>query len=399
MGIKVLHILNRLVIGGPSMIALSIFNNLPPEFDCKLVAGGKDDEEELGLFLFDSLKENIIIIPEMRRSLNIFNDFRSYLAIKKIIKDFQPDIIHTHASKAGAIGRLAAHIHGVPIILHTFHGHVFHSYFGSVVTRLFISIEKYLAKKSSAIIAISPSQKIELVDRFNICSENKIRVIRNGIDLKKFSEEQPEKRLKWRKKFNINENTILVGIVGRMAPIKNHQMFVEVVSKVLLESRHIDLKFLIVGDGETRLHVQQLLSEKEIAFRYIPDGEPSGDEKVLLTSWERSNDEVYAGLDIVCLTSLNEGTPTTLLEAQAAKKPIVSTMVGGVIDSVLENKSAFLAPSGDVETFSKYLLKLISEPNLRKEMGEQGYDFVHHNYSIEKFISSINELYLELMKK
>ncbi len=400
MKIKVLHILNRFIIGGPSIIALNIINSLPSNYEVKLIVGGKDNKEEWSEYMLDDTSEkSLIYIPQMRRSLNPFQDISTYYAIKKVIKEFKPDIVHTHASKAGAIGRLAAANCKVPVVLHTFHGHVFHSYFNGLITRLFIKTERYLAKKSTNIIALSESQKQELSQKYKICNHDKIVVVPNGIALQKFIDNQAYKRNLWRKKLSLSEDTVLVGIVGRMAPVKNHKMFVEVLAASLERQKNTNIKFVIVGDGKTRISVQEDLTKLNIPYNYLPENADSAHSKVILTSWETEMDQVYAGLDIVCLTSLNEGSPISLLEAQAAKRPIVSTNVGGVSDTIIENESAFLTPPNDVESFTNKLEQLINNVDLRQKMGENGFKFVNEKYGQERLVQNMDNLYKNLITK
>ena len=330
---KVLRVFNRFIIGGPVLNAMILTKYLSPEFETKLITGLKEPGEETADNLVDIYGVSPEFIPQMRRSILPTQDIVAYQAVRKIIKEYKPDIVHTHASKAGAIGRAAAANLKVPVILHTFHGHAFHSYFNKYVSKAFVNIERQLAKRSTKIIAISDMQKEELTNEFRICSADKIVVIPNGIDLTPFQTGTEEKRKAWRKRYNIPEDAILVGIIGRMAPVKNHSMFVNVVERILQENKNADLHFVIVGDGETRQQTQELLTQKNIPYNYFPENPKL--EKVLLTSWQKQMDEVYAGLDIVCLTSLNEGTPMSVVEAQASSRPVISTNVGAVHDTCL----------------------------------------------------------------
>ena len=397
MKIKVLHILNRLIIGGPTIIALNIIENLPDDFEVKLLAGEKDEGEEDGNYIFDSMPSNIVLVPQMRRSINLINDISAYRAIRRIIKTYKPDIVHTHASKAGALGRIAAVHSKVPIVIHTFHGHVFHSYFNRLSTWLFLITERYLAKKSTKILAISKSQKEELTNDFNICNPDKIKVIPNGIALDKFIENNNQKRKEFRNSIGIDDDDmIIIGIVGRMVPVKNHTMFIKVAHSILSRNQSVNVKFIIVGDGETRNEIQHQLDELKIKFCYLPENQMCQDSKVILTSWQTHMDCVFSGLDIVCLTSLNEGTPISLIEAQAAGCPVVSTNVGGVRDTVIQSQTALLSKVNDIEAFCDNLEQLIKDKSLRARMGKNGREYVMETYNQQRFIKEISECYKEL---
>jgi glycosyltransferase involved in cell wall biosynthesis len=330
----------------------------------------------------------------MNRSINPLKDFKAFLEIRNIIKDYRPDIVHTHASKSGALGRLAAISLKVPIILHTFHGHVFHSYFGKIKTYIYILIERYLARKSSAIIAISELQKNELTNDFNICASNKVSVIPLGFELDKFQVNYSEQRQCFREEFLVNNDDICIGIIGRLTPIKNHDFFIRVIKETLTKTQH-SIKFFIIGDGEERSNLINLSSE--LGLTYSLEAEKNLEALIHFTSWRSDMTKVYAGLDIVALTSLNEGTPVTLIEAQASNKPIVSTDVGGVRDILKEGVTGFLSPSNDINSFVNNLVKLIENKDLRKSMGSSGYTNVSKKFTYKRLVDDMKSLYESLI--
>lgn len=391
---KVLRIINRFNIGGPTYNAAYLSKYLSDDFETLLVGGQKDESEDSSEFILKQLGLNPIIIPEMKREINFKNDRIAYQKIKQLIAEFKPDIVHTHASKAGAIGRLAAYNMKVPIIVHTFHGHVFHSYFGKAKTNAYKKIEKYLAKKSSSIIAISSIQKQELSEKHKICKKEKIKVIPLGFDLDRFRENKIEKRVSFRKEWNLDEETIAIGIIGRLVPIKNHHFFLNV-AKSIQEQTSKSIQFFIVGDGKLK---DELINYcKEINITY---SEKQSDIKPLITftSWIKDIDVVNAGLDIITLTSKNEGTPVSLIEAQASGKPIVSTNVGGIENIVKIGQTALLSEVGDEENFTKNLLKLIENRSLREEMSSKG-EHVFKSYHYLRLVKDIESHYYRLLSR
>ena len=389
---KVLRILNRFNIGGPTHNATFLTKYLYPEYQTKLIAGKKLDSEASSEYMLKDYEIDFEIIEDMSRSINLIKDFKSFLKIKKIIKEFKPDIVHTHASKSGVLGRLAAITSKVPIIVHTFHGHVFHSYFGNLKTKLFILLERYLAKKSSAIITSANLQRKELIDVFKICPENKTHTIQLGFDLDKFQEENLSKRNVFRDEFKLAADDIAIGIVGRLTPIKNHSFFLKAVKKLLNETTR-KFKVFIVGDGEDRLTLEKLCSKLNLTIN--SDGVL--DPLIYFTSWRKDMDNVYAGLDIVALTSKNEGTPVTLIEAQASNKPIVTTNVGGVMDVVKENITAFVSDKYDFNRFSDNLKVLVEDDSKRINMGGAGYNHVSELFSYKRLVRDVGELYGNLI--
>jgi len=203
---KILRIINRFNLGGITYNASYLSKYLPNEYETLLIGGPEEDGEESSLFIPESLGLKPIIIPELKRSVNPLADYFAYKKIKKIIKEYKPDIVHTHASKAGAIGRLAAWRCHVPVIVHTFHGHVFKGYFSEFKTNIFKTIERFLSKRSSAIIAISDIQKKELTQEYKVCEAKKTHVIKFGFDLNRFIEGKQEKRTAFRTRYFVAEN-------------------------------------------------------------------------------------------------------------------------------------------------------------------------------------------------
>ena len=393
---RVIRILNRLAVGGPVLNATYLTKYLAPEFETLLVVGERESHEKSAEFLTSKLGIPYVTIAGMGRSVNPLSDYKAYGELKKLIKDFKPDIVHTHAAKPGAIGRLAASAMNVPVIVHTFHGHVFHSYFNSLKTKFFINTERYLARKSSAIVAISEQQKKELVQGFRIAPEEKFHVIPLGLDLDAFAVGQQEKRQTFRAEFAVAADEIAIGIIGRLVPIKNHQLFLKAVAHVLQHANK-KIKAFIIGDGETRQELETAAQQAGILFS--TEKSSTHPHPLVFTSWRHDVDVIMAGLDIVTLTSFNEGTPVSLIEAQAANKPIVSTRVGGISDIVVEGKTALLADVQDEATFADQLLQLVANDALRYDMGSSGRQYVIDRFSYQRLMRDMAALYHQLLQK
>jgi len=392
---KVLRIINRFNLGGPTYNVAYLSKYMSDEFETILVGGAKDSTEESSSFIVENIGLKPIIVEEMLREIDIKNDFTAYRKLKKIIREFKPDIVHTHASKAGTLGRLAAASCGVPIIVHTFHGHVFHSYFGKLKTTFYKNIERYLAKKSTVIIAISEIQKKELVEIHKICTAEKVKVIPLGFDLSKFHENMEVKRESFRKKYNLAEDEIAISIIGRLVPVKNHALFLEAL-KIVSSKTSKKIRAFIVGDGEDRQKIEAKATELNLKFI---DGTKTNEKALLtFTSWIKEIDVVLAGSDIIALTSYNEGTPVSLIEAQAANKPIVSTNVGGIENVVIENQTALLCENNHLIQFSDALFRLIENENLRASMSEKGWNHVKDKFHYTRLVKDMENLYKELLK-
>jgi len=392
---KVLRIINRFNIGGPTFNAAYLSKYLPNEYETLLIGGEKEDHEESSLHVLHELGLKPIIIPEMRRSINPLNDYFVYRKIKNIIEEFKPDIVHTHAAKAGTIGRLAAYNAKVPVILHTFHGHVFHSYFNKAKTSVFKNIERNLAAKSTKIIAISERQKYEIGTIHRICPPEKIEVVPLGFDLSRFQEDYNKKRKHFRDKYNIADDEIAVGIIGRIVPIKNHEFFVKAWKEVS-DKTSKKIRAFIVGDGEDRAKIENMA--KELGLSVCTENFEKSECSLTFTSWIKEIDVVNAGVDIVALCSLNEGTPVSLIEAQAANNPVISTKVGGVENIVNEGKTGLLSNVGDLEKYSSNLLELLENDALRQNMQKAGWESVREKFHYTRLVKDIDKLYSSLLK-
>jgi glycosyltransferase involved in cell wall biosynthesis len=392
---KVLRIINRFNLGGPTYNVAYLSKYLPAEYETLLIGGSKDESEESSDFIVENLGLKPVIVEEMLREIDLKNDYAAYKKIKTIILDFKPDIVHTHASKAGTLGRLAAHSCKVPVIIHTFHGHVFHSYFGKLKTIFYKNIERYLARKTTVIIAISEKQKSELSQIHGICKKEKITVIPLGFDLSKFQENTASKRKAFRSTYNLDDDEIAISIIGRLVPVKNHALFLEAL-KIVSKKTTKKIRAFIIGDGEERAAIEEKARALKIPFNDANETQ----EKPLLTftSWIKEIDIALAGSDIVALTSFNEGTPVSLIEAQAANKPIVTTNVGGIENVVIPNTTALLCSNNDLEQFSAALLELLENEALRDTMSKKGWDHVKEKFHYTRLVKDMDDLYKKLLK-
>ena len=385
--IKILRIINRFNIGGPTYNATFLTRFLSDDFETKLIGGLPAEGENDSLYILDKYDVKPVLIEELVRNPDIKSDRKAYKKIKEIILEYKPDIVHTHASKAGALGRKAAFSCNVPIVVHTFHGHVFHSYFGKTKTSVFKYIERKLAKKSNAIIAISELQKEELVTEHKICISDKINVVPLGFDLLPFHEKRSSDRISTRLNLNLT-NEVAIAIIGRLAPVKDHQFFLDVISEVA-DKITVPIKIFIVGDGLERESIETRVSEINKKHNNL----------ILLTSWISDIATFNAGMDIICLTSKNEGTPVSLIEAQAANIPVVTTDVGGVRDIVLDGDTGFIVPINDKEIYVEKLMELIESEKIREKMSQNGWTFVRDKFHYGTLVQNMEQLYRSLLEK
>ena len=390
--IKVLRIINRFNIGGITYNVSYLSKYLEDDFETLLVGGPEEEGEDSSLYIPEGLGLKPRVLNQFQREINFKSDYKAYKEIKKIIREFKPDIVHTHASKAGAIGRLAAIDCNVPIIIHTFHGHVFHSYFGKLKTAFYKTIERYLAKHSTAIVAISNKQKQELSESFQITNKDKIYVVPLGFDLRKFTLNKEQNRKEFREKYNLKADQLAIGIIGRLAPIKNHSLFIEAIAH-LKEKGITHFKAFIIGDGDTRDSIVDACRINHVTW----SNNPTENVDIIFTSWITNVEWALHGLDIVALTSLNEGTPVSIIEAQAAGKYVVSTNVGGIED-VLHPECGLLSEITDKNGFFNNLYKACTQKEELQKSSEKGEKWALSKFSYMRLVNDMRQLYTQLLK-
>ena len=401
--VKVLRIISRLNIGGPAVHVQLLTNGLNHNrFEPLLITGSISNQEGDMSYIFESIDKPVIRIPELQREIKLKNDLITVLKIFKTLCREKPDIVHTHTAKAGFSSRLPVFIYNIIFLkrirlIHTFHGHVFEGYFSKATSNFFIFLERLLAQITDIIIAISSTQKEELVAKYHIAPSEKIKTIELGFDLTPFFNCSTIKGL-FRNRFGIEDDTLLIGIVGRLVPIKNHKMFINA-AKILLEDQSdIPVKFVIIGDGELGKELKEYCHKLGV------------DNHIIFCSWIKDVPSVYADLDILALTSINEGTPVSVIEAMASSVPVVSSDAGGVKDllGIYDGGPALngfsvcdrgiICKKNDEVGFVK-ALKFQIEENLSEREGRiiRARSFVEKKYSKERLIHDIERLYFELM--
>jgi glycosyltransferase involved in cell wall biosynthesis len=407
---KILRVIARLNVGGPARHVLWLTKGLQTfGHETLLVTGVVPPGEDDMNYFAEASGITPVTIPQMSREISP-KDLLAVWKIYRLMLRERPDIVHTHTAKAGAVGRVAGMMYrwltpsaliGKPRqcrFVHTYHGHVFHSYYGRSKTKLFLTIERVLARTATdRIVVVSEQQRHEINEQFRVGGSRQFEVIPLGLDLSLFANWQ-ERRTKLREELRASENEVLIGIVGRLTEVKNHQMFLRAAARLkeLVASGPIQprVRFVIIGDG--RLRPQLESQARELGL----------DDDVLFLGTRNDPENFYPALDIVALTSLNEGTPLTLIEAMANARPVVATAVGGVVDLLDEPVSkvdgyaicqrGISVAREDVEGFARGLLRLIDDKNLRAHLAEQGQQFVLENYAIDRLFRDMSKLYEEL---
>ena len=409
---KVLRIIARLNVGGPARHVVWLTAGLKQDgYDTLLVAGVVPPGEDDMSYVAEQAGVAPLILPHMSREISPQDALTVWKLFRLMLRE-KPNLVHTHTAKAGTVGRVAGFMYrwltpatliGRPRqcrLVHTYHGHVFHSYYGSTRTRLFLAIEKMLARLATdRVVVITEQQRREINEDFRVGKASQFVVIPLGIDLDVYANWQ-KRRGEFRRELSVREDEILVGIVGRLTEIKNHELFLQVAAhfkRSAQTSAHTGIKFVIIGDG----HLRSML-ENQVDVLGLRDD-------VLFLGSRNDPENFYPALDVVALTSLNEGTPLSIIEGMANARPVVATMVGGVGDLLGEKVSdasgqrfaiherGLTVASGDEEGFSQALAYLIANESLRADLGQRGRDFVLKNYAKERLLADISALYQVLL--
>jgi len=384
--IKVLRVIARLNVGGPALHVAYLTAGLADRgYDTMLVAGTVGSGEESMAFVAERRGVRVETLEDLHREIAPFRDLRTILRLSRLIRREHPMILHTHTAKAGAVGRIAALLAGdarPPVIVHTFHGHVLRGYFNPVLTAAFRVLERMLARVTTTLVAVSPEVRDDLV-ALRVAPASKFVVVRLGIELDERISSDDERRRATRRLLGIPPDAFVVGWVGRMTAVKR----TEDVARTLraLVDRGVDAYLCLVGDGPDRADLERRVHELGVARR------------CLFVGYQEDVARFYDAIDVLLLTSVNEGTPVSVIEALAAGRPVVATRVGGVSDIVRDGVDGFLADVADVELLGARLAELAGDPELRARMGSAGCAHVTERYAVARLVDDVDRLYRSLL--
>jgi glycosyltransferase involved in cell wall biosynthesis len=378
--LRVLRLFSRLNIGGPSVHVILLSHGLRPlGYDTRLVVGRESAREGNLFALAEEKGVACETVAGLGREIAPLSDLLALAGLTRLMRAWQPQIVHTHTAKAGLLGRLAARAAGVPTVVHTFHGHVLRGYFSPPKQALFRRLEALLARAADALVAVSESVKQDLV-ALGVARAEKIRVIPLGLELRALAATLPRGRL--RREAGLSDDTPLVGMVGRLVPIKDVPSFLRA-ARLVADARP-SVRFALVGDGEERPALEALASGLGL------------ERAVHFCGWRQDLAPVYGDLDVVVNASRNEGTPVALIEALAAARPVVATAVGGTPDLLGRGERGRLVPAGEPEALARAILETLDQPEAAKQRACRGRDHVIATHSSERLFRDMDALYREL---
>jgi glycosyltransferase involved in cell wall biosynthesis len=378
-------VIARLNVGGPALHVSYLAQGLQARgYETTLVAGDVAKGEESMAFVAERAGVEIVGLPRLSRELSPLRDALATVRLARLIRQLRPHVLHTHTAKAGAVGRAAALLAGrrrPPVVVHTFHGHVLRGYFGRAGSLFFRIVETLLARASDALVAVSPEVRDELV-RIGVAPASKFAVVRLGIELEPRVHTTVD-TAELRRRLGIAPERFVVGWFGRMTTVKRTGDLVDALAA--LRSRGVDALLLLVGDGDDRTQLEQRAHEHGLA------------RSCLFLGYQEDVAPWYAVCDAVVLTSANEGTPVTIIEALAAGRPVVATRVGGLRDVVEEGVSGFLVRAGDTDAIAERLEVLALDARRRERMGEAGRREVLSRYAVSRLVDDVDALYRALL--
>jgi glycosyltransferase involved in cell wall biosynthesis len=389
--IKVLHTITRFDQGGSAQVVFLTLlglkkQNFEPVFLTGLSLESQMKEKELtatenNIQQLRSEDIKFIQSPFLVRRINIIKDLEALFDMWRIIKKYNPLIVHTHSSKAGLLGRLAAKLAGVPIIVHSPHGHVFVGYFGPIKTKIFIILERLASRITDKIIALTQREKEDHI-RLRIGSEDTFVIIHSGVELNKFKEMPLIEGQNLRKNLGLPEDALIIGTSGRLEPVKGPEFLIKAANRII--SQYPNTFFLFVGDGSLRRDLEKKALDLGI------------EKNIVFLGWRNDVSKIISIYDIFVLPSLNEGMGRVLVEAMALGKPIVASNAGGIPDLITHGKTGFLVPPKNSKELAKYIQILLENKEKRVKMGLAGKKMAL-NFSKEIMVSKTVELYQHLM--
>jgi glycosyltransferase involved in cell wall biosynthesis len=374
--IRVMRIIARMNVGGPAVQVSGLMRGFDAQiFDQELVTGYcADDEADYLEKVATDVKA--VRIDGLGRSIKPRADLTALFAIIKEIRRFKPDVIHTHTAKAGVVGRVASILSGHKSIrVHTFHGHLLNGYFGSQKTKLVILVEKFLALFTDQLLAVGAKVKDDLL-AVGIGNQSKFEVMPPGLQLG----EVPSRSFA-RKELGLIEDATYCAFIGRITQIKRPERFLDVVAEI--KSRGINLHFIVAGAGELMHYCQDRAESEKLPVTFL--------------GWREDIEVVLAAANFVLLTSDNEGTPLSLIQAGMVGIPVVATNVGSTNEIVVNCETGLLTDLS-VKELSDAVAKVATDSALRAKMGAAGKEYTLTRYGVARLVKDHQDLYLKLLK-
>ena len=382
--LKVAHIITRMILGGAQENTLYTVEGLHrmPEYEAILITGPAIGPE--GELLEEARKAGfqVIVIPEMRREIHLSRDWKTYRKLKRILRDLSPDIVHTHSSKAGIFGRMAAKKVGTPLIIHTIHGPSFHPNQNAFINAVYIALEKFAGGFTDKIFSVADAMSEQFIEA-GIAPADKFVTVYSGMDVNAFLNSE-DHREETRRKLGFTPDNIVVGKVGRLFPLKGFEFMPDLLADLC--PRYPELRFLFVGDGILRKDIEERADQIGVLDRIVFTGLVPASEVPIFMS----------GMDVLIHASLREGLARVLPQALISGKPVIAFDVDGAPEVVINAETGFLVEPRSVSGLAEAIEKILNDRELGRKLGENGREKFSRQFDKQVMVDHIDRLYKEL---
>jgi glycosyltransferase involved in cell wall biosynthesis len=382
--IKIAQVITRLDRGGSPDIFRILCSHLDPDiYDLTIVTGPTENPTARTLEFLNRFRAKTVLVPDLKRDIEPRSDLAALWDLYRLFRRERFSIVHTHTAKAGALGRIAAKLAGGSVVVHTPHGHNFYGYFGPAASSRIVGIERFLARITDQIVALTQLERSDYI-KYGVADPGKVTVICQGLELRAIVQDFKE-RSRLRALLGIPARSSVVGMVGRLEPVKGSLFFVEASAGIAKACG--DAFFLVVGDGSLRADMEKRALELGLSGR------------IKFAGWRDDASDMMAAMDLLVLPSLNEAVGMVLIEAQAHGVPVVATRVGGVPEVVSDGRTGLLVEPSDPSAIAASAIALLSDPKRREAMGEAGVSWVFDKFRAEDMAFKTSAMYVELLNK
>jgi len=367
--------------GSPDILRVLCRGLDPAVFDVSLIIGKTGHASAKTRVFLEEFKGKVTVIKQLKRDISPFDDIAAFIKLYRIFRETGFDVVHTHTAKAGALARLAAFLAGVPVIIHTPHGHNFYGYFNAFFSGLIRTIEKLLSRFTDKIMVLTELEKSDHI-KYRVANRDKLVLINQGLDLSGFEPDSKDS-ISARENLGISGNCLVAGFVGRLEPVKGPQYFIKAAKKILEERE--DVRFILTGEGSLRRELEDDVSSWGLR------------ERIVFLGWQENVPGVMSAMDMLVLPSLNEAVGIVLIEAQSLGIPVIASDVGGIPEVVKDGQTGLLVRPADPDALAKAMLKLLDDPALRRAMSGSASAWCRGRFTADAMLDKVTRMYKEVI--
>jgi len=376
---KLAMVITRMDWGGSPDIVRIICERLDKEkYDVRLICGLTRHPSQKTRNFFHSLGKRLATVSCLRRNINPIFDMCAFVQLYLLFKRERFALIHTHTAKAGFLGRIAARLAGIPVVIHTSHGHNFYGYFNPWLSGIIVKLERFASRMTDKILTLTELERNDLL-RFHAAKQAQIAIVSTAVELDSAAKADEGRFLSLKQEFGIHKGDAVVGMVGRLEPIKGAEFFIA--AAVAVAEKLKDTKFIVVGEGSLRRKLIMQVSKANLSQRFIFAG------------WRNDVANIISIMDVLVLASLNEAVGLVLIEAQGLGVPVIATNVGGVPEVIENGRTGILVSPQNAEELAKAMELLVMNEDKRKEMSQNARRRVKDHYNPEDFVRKISAVY------